>query len=465
MMDKPLSIDQKLDLLNELQKKLKEPDSVMALENLLHSAIVKDDNEGFPKKIARFIYNFAGPYLILEDDDLERQIYDEQVVQPQVKKHALKLFEACCKVAGWGSARLLEIADHLNITVKPSPLVKVAIYRGKLYWKIYFEEQILDKYNNKNKPVPIVDDNTLDYITMTLDDFKQFRNAGKRNGRASILKYTDADKQEVHFDMSRPNRNPRYNSGPNDGDLDHSDVNLCHTCAWDVDEYQELKHHRESNHRNSDLSCDLHDHENPNFQLKYDHIPSFKHLESLNIGNESKMHEEAQSLVEGLEALEVDEAEEGNSSDQHAMDVAIYMTSEKLDQVELRLEELTGLRATLFKRGFCIAAPSIWDERGRTMKAKNITHVDHDEETDSPDKAVRRDIKNYIRVLRENHESSASLLLRFGAFRYLYRKNGKREQAYYSVKTDRFFTRELKEIIESKDCGRPPAPDLVPSPK
>lgn len=458
MIDKPLSIDQKSDLLKELQEKLKNPASLEVLANLLYSAIVKDNDEGFPEKIADFICDFAGPYTILEKADPEHKIYDEQVVQPQISKHCIRLFEANCNnVESWSSARLLKIADLLNIDVKPAPIVKIAIYMGKLYWRIHYEKQMLAK---NNEPLPPGEDK-LDYITMTLDDFTQFRHAGKRSGHVSTLKYTDADKKEVTINMSRPNRNPRYDSGPNKDSLDHSNIDLCHTCAWDVDEYRELSLHRDSvAHRNSEPRCDLHDHVKVTLQLKYDHIPSYKHLDLL---NKSKKQEEHEDLGEQLEGLEADEEEEENPLYQNAFRVAIDKTSEQRDQIELQLEELVGPQAVLRDHGICIAAPSIWDERGRTMKAKNINGVDHEEEIIAPAKAVRRDIKNYIKVLRENHESPSSLLLRFGAFRYLYRQNGKREEAYFSDKTDQFFTRELKEIIERKDCGRSPAPHLVPS--
>jgi beta-glucosidase-like glycosyl hydrolase len=168
----------------------------------------------------------------------------------------------------------------------------------------------------------------------------------------------------------------------------------------------------------------------------------------------SKTKESIENLCDEIIDLEENEVEFIHYPEE--TEEKIDDAKEKLARAEARLTRFERSKASVNERGYCMAIPTLWNDRSRTEKSKNITNVDHNEETAAPDKAVRRDIKNYVTVLKRDYQETpnASLLQIFGAFRNLYRKNVKRNNDYASQKTDRFFMRELQEQLDIRDGSK-----------
>jgi len=443
----PLSQQQKLNVLKRIQNKIVNAEAQEALCDYLQDAIQKRNAQGFPSKLADFITQLGGPYSIMTGKDIET--YDG-LVEKQIQQIGLRLFTESAKSKNWGSERLLEIAGLFGIALQPAPLVKVAIIEGKLYWKIYQGDEILAE----TKSEPPIDEDEIHYITMTPADFCLVKNAGKRSGNELVVEYNDDDGESTEIDLSRPDRNPVHETGRHEGLLDHSDVDLCHVCAWDVGEYHELNLHKKSGHLTQQLDCNRHNHNEPTLKLKYDHIPSDKHLNLVMDTKISKTKEIIENLCDEIIDLEENEVELIHYPEE--TEEKIDDAKETLARAEARLTRFERSKASVNERGYCMAIPTLWNDRSRTEKSKNITNVDHNEETAAPDKAVRRDIKNYVTVLKRDYQETpnASLLQIFGAFRNLYRKNVKRNNDYASQKTDRFFMRELQEQLDIRDGSK-----------
>lgn len=85
----------------------------------------------------------------------------------------------------WASSEFLTfVANTFDITLESEPMVHLTIYDGKVYWKIVKDDQEI--YRNQNTIENYFQQRS--QITMSWQQFRQFKDAGKRASSVSITK-------------------------------------------------------------------------------------------------------------------------------------------------------------------------------------------------------------------------------------------------------------------------------------
>lgn len=86
----------------------------------------------------------------------------------------------------WRSNFLLSLAEDLKIQVNSSTLVELAIKEGKVYWQITKDGEVIYDRSMRKGPLKAFDFKNAHIISMTWEQFRLFKNSGKRGGSIAI---------------------------------------------------------------------------------------------------------------------------------------------------------------------------------------------------------------------------------------------------------------------------------------
>lgn len=86
----------------------------------------------------------------------------------------------------WQTSFLSFVAKALDIEIQNQPLVQLAIQEGKIYWRIINGESVLYDRTARKNPTDAFDFTTANTITMTWEQFRLFKDSGKRGGSVAI---------------------------------------------------------------------------------------------------------------------------------------------------------------------------------------------------------------------------------------------------------------------------------------
>ena len=88
----------------------------------------------------------------------------------------------------WGSGFLIYLINTLDINIENEPLVVLAIQEGKVYWKYVCGERVLHDRTARKDPGSAFNFDDKKTISMTWEQFREFKDAGKRGGTVAITK-------------------------------------------------------------------------------------------------------------------------------------------------------------------------------------------------------------------------------------------------------------------------------------
>jgi hypothetical protein len=90
----------------------------------------------------------------------------------------------------WNSNIVEFFVDYFKIKLPPELTVDITIKDGKIYWRILEGEKVRYDHSKKNGKTSIFDESSQSGSTfqMTLEKFKMFKNAGKRNSTVKVTK-------------------------------------------------------------------------------------------------------------------------------------------------------------------------------------------------------------------------------------------------------------------------------------
>jgi hypothetical protein len=88
----------------------------------------------------------------------------------------------------WSTQFLIYLINQLNISIEIQPLVVLSIEEGKVYWKYICGTQLLHDRTARKNPANAFDFDAKKTITMTWEEFRRFKDAGKRGGSVAITK-------------------------------------------------------------------------------------------------------------------------------------------------------------------------------------------------------------------------------------------------------------------------------------
>ena len=88
----------------------------------------------------------------------------------------------------WGSSFLIYLINTLDINIENDPLIVLAIQEGKVYWKYVCGERILHDRTAQKDPRNAFNFDEAKTISMTWEQFREFKDAGKRGGTVAITK-------------------------------------------------------------------------------------------------------------------------------------------------------------------------------------------------------------------------------------------------------------------------------------
>lgn len=111
-------------------------------------------------------------------------IYFSSKIAPAFQELLQKQFD----VSNWRTDFLSFLAQTLTISVSNQTLVQLAIKDGKVHWRIINGEQILYDRTARKSPAEAYNFTQAKLITMTWDQFRVFKDSGKRGGSVAITK-------------------------------------------------------------------------------------------------------------------------------------------------------------------------------------------------------------------------------------------------------------------------------------
>ena len=99
-----------------------------------------------------------------------------------------KLFDTKFTGDHWPSGFLIHLINALNINIENNPLVILTIKEGKVYWKYVCGERVLHDRTARKDPDHAFNFDDTKTISMTWEQFREFKDAGKRGGTVAITK-------------------------------------------------------------------------------------------------------------------------------------------------------------------------------------------------------------------------------------------------------------------------------------
>lgn len=88
----------------------------------------------------------------------------------------------------WNSSFLIHLINALDINIQNDPLVILTIEDGKVYWKYVCGDRLLHDRTARKDPANAFNFNDAKTISMTWEQFRTFKDAGKRGGSVAITK-------------------------------------------------------------------------------------------------------------------------------------------------------------------------------------------------------------------------------------------------------------------------------------
>ncbi|MCD6048218.1 MAG: hypothetical protein K0S08_1865 [Gammaproteobacteria bacterium] len=178
----PLSKEEKIKILTQLTTTSNDE----ALSQALSKAAC--ENLRFPKDMEAQLSSLKDAYCQHHKNPLAAAGI-KQAIDAVIKETILPLFKTQCEKQEmpdeWPGELLVSLSKALNLTMKPPKLVQVAINEGKIYWRVRKGEKVLyDRQKTKGLPsFDFTDENSLE---MTWEQFRQFKDTGKRRGTVKI---------------------------------------------------------------------------------------------------------------------------------------------------------------------------------------------------------------------------------------------------------------------------------------
>jgi hypothetical protein len=86
----------------------------------------------------------------------------------------------------WPSGFLIYLINTFYINIDNEPLVILAIKEGKVYWKYVCGEIVLHDRTARKDPTCAFNFDDIKTVSMTWEQFRQFKDAGKRGGTVAI---------------------------------------------------------------------------------------------------------------------------------------------------------------------------------------------------------------------------------------------------------------------------------------
>lgn len=379
-----LSSTQKQMVLKHLhQVSLQTPQLIL---NMIISDIFNENGEDYPGKLGEMIERLCAPLMCFQSNLEEINRYKSNI-QHFIQTHSTEVIElfktACLNSEGWSSNKIRAIAKQFQIQIQEIIRVRFIISKGKIFWEFRFGQQKRSKY-------PTLDG---EYIEMNWDDFKIFKDSGKRQNTQKPDNYESfyavvSGQQPVY----RPNRNPK-----NGQHLTHANPGTCHICIFDVDTFSNQGLHMKSK-GSHDLKKNPCPHCGEHFDFNRDHIPASSLLTKIN----------ARLTVSGLRGISRDD-------------------------------------------GIVIAVPTYlhsFISASYKHKAKSRDEL----EAEFPAAAIYKDINSYLRFFWDSPTEPVDLK-KVGALRYLYRKNVKLLEDFSSQHIDHLFMSSVKRYLRRKDGG------------
>ena len=99
-----------------------------------------------------------------------------------------QLFNATFEEEQWSASFLIYMINELDIELQQEPLVILAIQNGKIYWKYVCGEQLLHDRTARKDPALAFNFDEAKTISMTWEQFREFKDSGKRSGTVAITK-------------------------------------------------------------------------------------------------------------------------------------------------------------------------------------------------------------------------------------------------------------------------------------
>lgn len=184
----PLSIDKKnhvLEKINSIEKNKLSEALIEAARNGIQLPII-----GRTSPLKEYINAFEASKHLIEFSELQFHIITKYINERGVNSFKdIFLHIDSPKVESFSDEFLEYFADYFNWPLTVEPYVELTIKRGKVYWKITKEGRNPLYDNTKNK----ADDGSNLFskektIRMNWDNFKKFKDAGKRTSNVAITK-------------------------------------------------------------------------------------------------------------------------------------------------------------------------------------------------------------------------------------------------------------------------------------
>lgn len=175
-----LSPDMKKNIFNQL-KKVSDDALLKALQIAL-----KNQNK-FPKPLGNEIDDF---YILITKHKANQKIiqHTENALAEYLVSDGLKAFKEILKAefveSNWPSNFLCTLTESLNIKLNVEPHVQVAIENGKVFWRIMKGKR--EMFNKFKKEGQEIDFASLETWNMTWQQFRLFKDSGKRSSNVEI---------------------------------------------------------------------------------------------------------------------------------------------------------------------------------------------------------------------------------------------------------------------------------------
>ncbi|HBI21390.1 MAG TPA: hypothetical protein DDY37_02200, partial [Legionella sp.] len=168
--------------LKKIQKETLHPYVIhAALENLVFPAPIETEQLASLKNAYKSCGSLPGVGTLIEQSIVE---YFKHCGYEQLGN----LFDIKFTSDHWPSSFLIHLINALDINIDNDPLVILAIKEGKVYWKYVCGERVLHDRTARKDPSCAFNFDDMKTISMTWEQFRQFKDAGKRGGTVSITK-------------------------------------------------------------------------------------------------------------------------------------------------------------------------------------------------------------------------------------------------------------------------------------
>ncbi|MFI4962587.1 MAG: hypothetical protein ACHP6H_01875 [Legionellales bacterium] len=408
-------------------------------------------------------------------------LYFLSKIAPAIQKLLQKTFD----VNSWRTDFLSFLAQNLNIRVQNQTLVQLAIKEGKVYWRIINGEQILYDRTARENQSDRFNFTQSKLITMTWEQFRIFKDSGKRGSSVAITKerftneFTKPQlikasiaweqlKQDGMLDKNnRLTYQWRYQTGiysSSNITLDYRVINTALNTINANQKYAEQIIHIPNafiyrpdrsprNWASTGRMQNLDPKTNPNHRVKLWDVGIYRELDNHAVNDDGLDHDHipSSSILKNKQTeLIIQDMEEIQK-----------LKSTKLNSVTPQLQNnLSQLRAENSNEWWCIALPKSLHRQG----------LSHGESSSAQKKQINKpflgEVKDYLDKLEQNWQQSSVMgdeyLEALGAFRYLFRchisgKYGRVSYRFFNeiklslVDVDVLFHERLQKFLAKKE--------------